>query len=57
MYDEIMISAKRNHQPAANLKMRILPVMMVKIERCVDDHEKKEDVSNNDDEDGIDEKL
>ena len=31
--------------------------MMVKIERCVDDHEEKEDVSNNDDEDGIDEKL
>ena len=57
MYDEIMISAKRNHQPAANLKMRILPVMMLKIERCVDDHEEKEDVSNNDDEDGIDEKL
>ena len=27
------------------------------IERCVDDHEEKEDVSNNDDEDGIDEKL
>ena len=52
-----MISAKRNHQPAANLKMRILPVMMVKIERCVDDHEEKEDVSNNDGKDGIDEKL
>ena len=31
--------------------------MMVKIERWVDDHEEKEDVSNNDDEDGIDEKL
>ena len=31
--------------------------MVVKIERCVDDHEEKEDVSNNDDEDGIDEKL
>ena len=30
---------------------------MVTIERCVDDHEEKEDVSNNDDEDGIDEKL
>ena len=51
-----MISAKRNHQPAANLKMRILPVMVVKIERCVDDHE-EQDISNNDDEDGIDEKL
>ena len=31
--------------------------MMVKIERCVDDHEEKEDVSNNDGKDGIDEKL
>ena len=30
--------------------------MVVKIERCVDDHE-EQDISNNDDEDGIDEKL
>ena len=52
-----MISAKRNHQPAANLKMRILPAMMVKIERCVDDHEEEQDVSNDADEDGIGEKL
>ena len=30
--------------------------MMVKIERCVDDHEEKEDASYNADQDGIDEK-
>ena len=31
--------------------------MMVKIERCVDDHEEEQDVSNDADEDGIGEKL